>query len=1012
MSSENPNHVHRSLSALPWLVLIILLGASVASWRVVDREVKRTAQARFDRLTERISGNVRMRFDTASNLLHGAAALPTSSDQVTSREWASYLGHASVQLSNGVVGLGYVERVARTQLAALETRLRAEGETQFTVQRDGTNEWVFAVVAIEPRAANTGVLGLDIGSGRTRRAAAEEAAARNEMTLSRRIRLDYEGKQVPGFLMLAPVYQKNADLATPASRLTAVQGWVYAPIRIDQLLQDIPEISAQLIDLEVFEGKEADTANLLYDSDSHLTRDSAKMLTRMDYPGRAFHALQPLNVFGQRWTLVMSTLPAFENSAFRGLSWIVLAAGFGVSVLGTLLTWSLVRSRARAVNRGESLSTDMRRAQEESHRLALVASRTASGVILTDTEWRVEWINEGFTRLFGFTFDEIKGRKPVDFMIGAETDLKTLQAMGQAGESRRPYIGEILNYAKDGHKVWIELEIQPMFSERGEHIGFMGLQLDITERKRHAEQMTLAKEAAEKANVAKGQFLAMMSHEIRTPMNGVIGMAGLLLDSQLTAEQRESAETIRHSGESLLTIINDILDFSKIESGRFELDHTEFSLNDCLEGALDLLSSAAAKKKIDLLYEIADGTPALVQGDATRLRQVLVNLIGNAVKFTDKGEVLVSVKALAWHPTGVDLHFAVRDSGIGISAENMERLFKPFSQVDASTTRRFGGTGLGLAICRRLVEMMGGRISVESEVGRGSTFGFTLRLQEIGTSGSIPPSARQSFQGRRVLFVDDNAVSRRILRDLAVAWGLEAVFVNSGQAALEVLGTLDLFDAVIIDLHMPDMDGVGLAQSIRKIPTRSSTALLLLSGFGQRTAAGEVFDAVVPKPVKPSLLFDALTQIFWRSDRPTQPLVVSESAAAVATTPSTLRILMAEDNPVNQKVTLHQLSGLGYRADVVSDGAEVLVALARQRYDVILLDVHMPVMDGLEAARQICLRYPDAERPWLIALTANTMPGDKEIGLAAGMDDYLGKPIKTADLGAAIQRAKLRVRLP
>jgi PAS domain S-box-containing protein len=679
--------------------------------------------------------------------------------------------------------------------------------------------------------------------------------------------------------------------------------------------------------------------------------------------------------------------------------------------LGAMLTWTLVRFRLNVLKRDEFLSSDLRQAQQESQRLALVASRTASGVILADNEWRVEWINDGFTRIFGFTIDELKGHTPREFLTGPDTDRKTVELMEQACEAGRPYIGEVLCYAKDGRKVWVEQEIQPMMNERGERTGFMGMQQDITERKRHAEQMREAKDAAEKANVAKGQFLAMMSHEIRTPMNGVIGMASLLLDSPLSPEQRESAETIRQSGESLLTIINDILDFSKIESGRFELDHVEFALNDCLEGALDLLSSAAAQKKIDLLYEISDGTPALVLGDSTRLRQVLVNLIGNAVKFTDRGEVLVSVKALAWHPSGVDLHFAVRDSGIGIPAESMERLFKPFSQVDASTTRRFGGTGLGLAICRRLVEMMGGRISVESEAGRGSTFSFTIRLQEIGVSDAIPASSRQSFQGKRLLIVDDNAASRRILKDLSIAWGLETVPVDSAVAALGLLRSSERFDAALIDLQMPDMNGQALARKIREQEPRARLPLVLLSGFGRRADGGDLFAAVVPKPVKPSILFDTLAEIFWRGRGSSEQATMVTDATPEQEPPHPGSILLAEDNPVNQKVTLHQLRSLGCRADVAANGVEVMAALERQPYDVVLLDLHMPIMDGLETARKICLSYPSEKRPWLIALTANIMPGDREIGLSAGMDDYLGKPIKVADLGAALTRARMRVHL-
>ncbi|MDI1336786.1 MAG: response regulator [Lacunisphaera sp.] len=1008
--------VRQHIAWLPWLVFLLMALLSVVAWRLAADEMRATAQARFDRLAERITGVLRQRFNTAAHLLHGAAALPLASEQVLASEWSVYLRRAAAQLDSGVVGLGCITRVSRRDVDAFERRIRAEGEANFKVQRGGANEWLDVVTSIEPRERNTGVLGLDIGSGNTRRTAAEDAARRNEMSLSRRIRLDYDGRHVPGFLLLLPVYQKGVTLPPPEQRLRVTVGWVYASIRIDELMLGVAETAGNQLDFAVFEGAGTRLANMFYDMDGHLTPGPDREISEQDFAGRTFNSTQPLDIYGRRWTLRFNTRPEFDAATFRQLPLAVLTGGLLLSALGAFLTWSLVNSRRRALQLAEGMTADLRRAQWESQRLALVASRTASGVILTDAEWRVEWINDGFTRMFGFVLDEIKGRPPVSFMIGPETDPKTLEAMVLAAEVGRPYLGEILHYGKDGRQVWVELETQPLTNERGERTGYMSLQLDITERKRQAALLRAAKETAEKANTAKGQFLAMMSHEIRTPMNGVIGMASLLLDSPLTAEQRDTAATIRQSGEALLTIINDILDFSKIESGRLELEQTDFTLHDCLEGTLDLLAASAAQKKIDLLYEIAEGTPEVVRGDATRLRQVLVNLVGNAVKFTAQGEVSVAVKALAWHTTGVDLHFAVRDSGMGIPAEHMERLFKPFSQVDASMTRRFGGTGLGLAICRRLVELMGGRISVESEVGHGSTFSFTLRLQEVVLGlPAAPAGARQSLHGRRVLIVEDNATSLRVLADMARNWGMEPLPAASPACALEELRHLGKIDVAILDLQLPGVTGLALAQSIRALHDYSSLPMVLLSGLGRRENTDGQFNAVITKPVKPSQLFNALVEIFWRTNGSTvalPPVAVRDSTPAFPVEPvHPGRLLLAEDNPVNLKVSLHQLRSLGCRADVAATGAEVIEALQRQPYDVILLDLHMPVMDGLEAARQIRRDYPDhATRPWLIALTANTMPGDRDKCLAAGMDDYLPKPIKVAELAAALARARLRVR--
>jgi len=1294
------------------VLAIGLLLTAVAGW-LVHEQGNGTDAVRFQRLSEVVRSTVSARLEGIEEALHGAQGLFAASQSVTRQEWTIYARSMTPSLRLGVRGFGYAERVRRGDLPAYLTRMHVDGAPDFTVHPTSEQVDLYPITYIEPAELNAAALGLDLATEERRREAAEQAMLQDRPVLSRHITLVQDEQKLPAFQLLFPVYEHGSHSETPEDRRRALQGWVFATIRIDELMQGIVALTEDQVEFDVFEGDATSVAALIYDSDERIIKHRDGTVSDADYAGSRFQTSVPLSLYGRQWWLRIASRPGFGNAAHRLLFGLVLGGGLAFSLLGAAMTWLLTGARSRAMAQAEKITRELQLATESSRRLALVASLARNGVMLTDVEGRVEWMNDAYIRATGYSLEEMKGRKPGTVLQGAETAPGAMAQMSAGLITQQGFHVVVLNYHKSGRSFWSELEVQPLHDASGACTGFMGVQtdvttrhrmeeqlrsqealfrfifehspvgfswvqgrraetclvnsaheritgvsaskskdavnfltvsnpedsakqaelteklysgeidefsmekrylrpngsvvwavlsmhthhdpstgevdelttlvditdlkraqqelvenearfrfifetvpvgiswqivgdaktrlinrehsrvtgvppdqalkiesyrnvshpddyarnltlrakldrgeieqytmerrylrpdggmvwaaftmryfrqpgnsniqevvtlVDITDQKQAAEELRLAKEAAERASLAKSAFLAMMSHEIRTPMNGVIGMTSLLLDSPLTHEQRDFAETIRASGDTLLSIINDILDFSKIESGRLELEHETFILRECVEGALDLLATRAAEKRLDLLYEIGDGVPQMISGDATRLRQVLVNLLANAIKFTEHGEVVLTVRVKAseaeapegksaggsaspadrpatqppfqeagarqaGEPQIVELLFSIADTGIGIPQEAIGRLFHSFTQVDVSTTRRFGGTGLGLAISQRLVDLMGGAMSVQSVEGKGSVFSFSIRAEFVPVRPRpFLAGPKLHLSGRHMLIVDDNATNRRILTTLVSGWAMVPRAAQSASEALEWLRAGEVFDVAVLDMQMPEMDGVMLAREIRRLPGREKLPLVLLSSLGQREVTSEknLFNAALTKPVKPSQLFDLIVGTFKEAEAaasaPAQtPVPVAIPVRVMPTTAegksgSSVRVLLAEDNAVNQKVATHMLAAIGLRPDIAANGLEVIDALRRQTYDVILMDVQMPEMDGLEAARRIVAEQPDpAKRPWIIALTANAVQGDREVCLAAGMDDYISKPIKKDQLTGAMGRMR------
>jgi two-component system sensor histidine kinase/response regulator len=673
--------------------------------------------------------------------------------------------------------------------------------------------------------------------------------------------------------------------------------------------------------------------------------------------------------------------------------------------------WALLQSSRHNLEEMErTVNVRTRELQTSEERFRKLSADAPIGIFEADAAGLCTYSNPYLQKIMGLSAAETMGegwRKSIH-----PDDLEAVLAF------RRSVIGEGQEFqlefrlrTPEGVIRWVHARSVPLRSEAGEVTGHVDSVEDITERRALGETLSEARDTAVESAQTKSRFLANMSHEIRTPMNGVIGMTNLLLDTQLTSEQHDFAQTIRTSAEGLLTLINDILDLSKMEAGKMTFEELDFNLHDVVEGSLELLGEQAHLHRDELSSFIEPGTPVRLMGDTGRIRQVLMNLVSNAIKFTQSGEVVVRVFCPRQDEKECELRFQVSDTGIGIAPEVHKKLFEAFSQADASTTRKFGGTGLGLVICKQLIEKMNGAIGLESLPGEGSTFWFTLRLQKQGTPEATVDH-NHALVDKRVMIVDDNATNGRFLHDQITAWKMRNGTASNGADALDLLRKAaaqgDPYPLAIIDMEMPGMNGLDLAHQIKADPTIAATRLILLTGFGRRISQEELQAAGITdwryKPVWQSTLFECLAGALLGPKAAPYTIV----APPAPSSRHRERVLVAEDNAVNQKITLAQLRKLGYTADAVANGLEAVQAIRKIPYDIILMDCQMPELDGYEATERIRRDY--SASVYIIATTANAMEGDREKCLACGMNDYVSKPVRVDALAAALDRGRSHLK--
>jgi len=1004
---------HRAL----WLFLLFGLVATVVVWQSFLRASASEAKALFEARSDSVAAAIIQRMHDHEQILLGSVGLFDASTLVDRDDWHTYIARMALsERYPGVFGVGFAEAVAPAQLQQHIAAVRSEGFPFYRVTPEGTRDLYTPIVYIEPFSGrNLAAFGYDMFSEPTRQRAMRRAVDEGETAMTARVTLvqENQGQVQPGFLMYAPVYHHGAAVGTAAQRWQALAGFVYSPFRMFDLMSALFPQRDVVLDFSLYDGDSADAKELLFTS----VPDGA-------WSAGHYSSRRTLELYGNHWTLVTTSRSAFDAKFESGLHWMVLILGCALSVAVFLALRGQVSARQQA----ERIALEKTHVLRDVMRLNdSILSSAAFSIISTRADGVITSFNSAAERMLGYRAEELVGKQTPALIHLATEVVQRAQEFGRElsidlqpgfdvfvihSKLKLPNEYEWTYVKKDGGTLPVLLSVTAMRDEDDNIIGYLGIAVDITDRRRAQGALVLAREAAEAANRAKSEFVANMSHEIRTPLNAVLGLTRIVLGTELDARQRSYLTKVISASTTLLGILNDILDYSKIEAGKLELEQVDFELTDLFESASVLFSMAAEEKNIGLTFDIDPQLPTNLSGDPLRLGQIINNLVGNAIKFTDTGEVRVVAERHDLEDHSRQLRIIVSDSGIGISAEQQARLFQAFMQADTSTTRTYGGSGLGLAICQHLLTMMGGSIHVSSEPGKGSRFicAIPLLLAARTTLGRSPVLLKRM----KVLVVHAGGAAKNALQSMMQEWQFDVIATTDIDDAVMLLTTSvtggEAFDLVLVDTASTAAASLKMVEQIRQQEQSESLprhALIVVANASVRelllqSSPRAAIDGLLDYPVLSSQLFDLVLAL-----QHGHALLPARGGAAatlvLSPTARAKRVLLVEDNALNQIVAGEMLAQLGLQVDVAEDGEQAIEMARHQRYGVILMDIHMPRMDGLAATRAIRATSWGVDVP-IVAMTAAAMQQDREATRAAGMNAHIAKPIDPDELIKTLQR--------